>query len=67
MTIRLPVTWEVSGFVEVEADSIEEAVKIFNRDADYIKLPRDSEYVDASFCLSTEDPDEIALYQKKPK
>ena len=51
----------------MEADSIEEAVKIFNRDADYIKLPRDSEYVDASFCLSTEDPDEIALYQKKPK
>ena len=67
MTVRLPVTWEVSGFVEVEADSIEEAVNIFNRDADYIKLPRDSEYVDASFCLSTEDPDEIALYQKKPK
>lgn len=67
MTIRLPVTWEVSGFVEMEADSIEDAVKIFNRDADYIKLPRDSEYVDASFCLSTEDPDEIALYQKKPK
>lgn len=67
MTVRLPVTWEVSGFVDVEADSIEDAIKIFNRDSDYIKLPRDSEYVDASFRLSTEDPDEIALYQKKPK
>lgn len=67
MTVRLPVTWEVSGFVDVEADSIEDAVKIFNRDSDYIKLPSDSEYVDASFRLSTEDPDKIALYQKKPK
>ena len=42
MTVRLPVTWEVSGFVDVEADSIEDAVKIFNRDSDYIKLPSDS-------------------------
>lgn len=56
-TFRLPVTWEVCGFVNVEAESLEEAVQDFNENIDEYELP-DSEYVDGSFRL-TEDNIEV--------
>jgi hypothetical protein len=55
MKIKLPVTWQVCGTVEVEADSIEDAIESFQMDHDYIKLPDDGDYVDGSFELSTDD------------
>ena len=61
--IKLPVTWEAFGFVEVEANSIEEAIEYFKKNSDYISLPKESEYVDDSFRLNNEDPDFIKLYQ----
>ena len=63
MKIKLPVTWESFGIVEIEANSIEEAVKYFNENSDYINMPKNSEYVDGSFRLSESDPDFIKLYQ----
>lgn len=63
MKIRLPVSWEACGFVDVEADSIEEAMKTFKETSDDIPLPAESNYVDSSFKLSTNDPEIIALYQ----
>ena len=54
-TFYLPVTWEVCGFVEVEADTIEAAVDYFNINTDNIELPDDSTYVDSSFELSSDD------------
>ena len=60
--IKLPVTWEVCGFVEVEAKSIEEAIEIFERDIDHIPLPENCEYVDGSFSLTDDEPDFIACY-----
>lgn len=62
--IKLPVSWEVSGFVEIEADSIEEAMDYFEKNLDFIKLPKDSEYVYGSFALSCTEPEYIKLYQK---
>lgn len=59
---RLPVTWEVCGFVEVEAESVEEAIEAFERDIDHIPLPDDSEYVDGSFGLTDPSVEFIALY-----
>lgn len=56
-TFRLPVTWEVCGFVNVTAESLEEAVQDFNENVDEYELP-DSEYVDGTFRL-TEDNIEI--------
>ena len=56
-TFRLPVTWEVCGFVNVEAESLEEAVQDFNENVDEYELP-DPEYVDGSFRL-TEDNIEV--------
>ena len=64
MKIKLPVTWEVCGLVEVEANSIEEAVEYFNQNSSDIELPENPEYVDGSFALSDDDPDYIKCFQK---
>ena len=63
-TFSLPVTWEVSGIVKVEAVSIEAAIEYFNENSDYIPLPTESEYTDGSFALSDSDPEFIKLYNK---
>ena len=63
MKIKLPVTWEAFGIVEIEANSIEEAVNYFNENSDYINMPKNSEYIDGSFRLSESDPDFIKLFQ----
>ena len=57
----LPVTWSVCGQVEVEADSIEEAVENF--DSTLYDLPEHPEYVDSSFELSFTDVEAIKLLQ----
>ena len=63
MKIRLPVTWEVCGIVEVEANSIEDAINKFDENADEISLPS-GEYVDGSFDLSDREVEYIQLFQK---
>ena len=63
MKIKLPVTWEVCGLIEVEANSIEEAVEYFNQNSSDIELPENPEYVDGSFVLSDDDPDYINCFQ----
>jgi len=49
---KIPVTWEVWSTIEVEAETLDEAIRIFdekeNSDEDY-RLPDDPEYVDGSF------------------
>lgn len=62
--IKLPVSWEVSGFVEVEADSIEKAMEYFEENVDSFSLPNDWEYVDGSFALTCTEPEYIKLHQK---
>jgi hypothetical protein len=53
---RVPVTWEVYGLLEVEAETLEEAVEMVKRDEDQngepFDLPTDSDYVEGSFRLS---------------
>lgn len=43
---RLPVYWQMSGFVEVKADDIIDAVAIAKANA---RLPQDARYVEDSF------------------
>lgn len=63
--IKLPVTWEICGIVEIEAESIDEAMEKFDEDIDYIPLPiHNGEYVDGSFNLTDRDPEFIKLFQK---
>lgn len=54
----LVVTWEMAGYVEVEADSVEEAMEKFNKESDYMRLPN-GDYVDGSFRLATDSVEEM--------
>ena len=65
-TFKIPVVWEAFGVLDVEATSLEEAIKMVREDKDVngkeFSLPLDGEYVDGSFRLSYED-DEIEEYE----
>ena len=63
MLIKLPVTWSVSGIVEIEAETIEEAINSFDATSDDIPLPK-GDYVQTSFELISYDEEFIAQYQK---
>ena len=59
--MKVAVTWEMCGYIDIpQAKTVEEAMEIFNRECDYIKLPTNGEYVDGSFQLSTDDVAEMA-------
>ena len=57
--MKVAVTWEMCGYVDIDADTMEEAMEKFNNESDYIKLPTNGEYVDGSFELSSDDVDEM--------
>lgn len=62
-TIKLPVSWEMFGIVEVEANSIEEAIEYFDKNIDQIPLPYGGgDYVDGSFDLVESDEEYIELF-----
>lgn len=63
MKVKLPVTWEMYGIVEVEANSVEDAIKKFDEICDELPL-LDGDYVDASFDLSSREAEYIELFQK---
>ncbi len=48
----VPVVWEASGFIEVEADTAIDACQLVHDYPDDYPLPHDSEYIDASFDIS---------------
>jgi hypothetical protein len=44
---KIPCTWVMSGNIEVEADTVGEAIV----KADYAPLPTESEYIEGSFVI----------------
>ena len=52
---KIPITWEAFGVVEIEAESLDEAIAIFDETEDSIGLPLDSYYVDGSFHREDEE------------
>ena len=56
---RIAVTWGMCGYIEVEADNIEEAMNMVKENPDDYDLPIEKDYVDGSFGLSTDDIDEM--------
>ena len=52
---KIPVTWEVCGYVYVDADTLEEAMGTARDDEGVIPLPDDNDYVDGSWRLSETD------------
>ena len=62
MKQRIAVTWEMCGYIEVEADDIEEAMDMVRKNPDDYSLPSDGGiYVNGSFCLSTEDVETMKI------
>ncbi len=61
----IPVTWEMCGKVVVEADTLDEAMVIACDEAGEIPLPVESNYVDGSWQLSTDDREEIRCCYNK--
>lgn len=64
-TFKIPVEWSVYATVEIEAESLEEAVKIFDKTEDEIPLPTDNDYIDGSFKRCSEGimEDDILYYK----
>lgn len=48
-TYRIPCHWEVYGYMDVEADSIQEAIKIAEDESS--NLPTESSYIQGSFMV----------------
>lgn len=38
--MRLAVTWEMAGYVDVEANTLEDAMEKFKKESDYVRLPK---------------------------
>ena len=54
---EIPCTWEVYGMMEIEADSLAEAIELAERDDS--PMPDDSDYVDGSFQVDRDIAEEI--------
>ena len=52
---KIPVTWEICGYVYVDADTLVEAMETARDDEGVIPLPTESDYVDGSWRLSETD------------
>lgn len=46
--------WAVFGTIEIEAESLEDALKIFCKTENEIELPTERDYIEDSFKLSTD-------------
>ncbi len=57
----VPVTWEVCGIVKIEAVTLAEAMKIARDNEGNLDIPKESEYVDGSWSLSSDDERYIRL------
>lgn len=53
-TWKIPVGWEVYATIEVEAETLEEAIEIARDDDGEIPLPTDADYVDGSWQVNGE-------------
>lgn len=48
-TFKIPVDWTMYGYIDVEAETLEEAVEIFDNNEHIYGLPDARYYVDGSF------------------
>ena len=46
---EIPVSWGCFGIITVKAASMQEAISIFDQEAEEYPLPTDSDYIDGSF------------------
>lgn len=60
----IPVCWEVSGKVRVQANSLQEAYEYVEKNLDNIPLDDDEEYSEGSYQISVDNVDECTIYQR---
>ena len=58
-TWKIPVTWQMCGYVYVDADKLEDAIESVREDHREYPLPEEATYVEDSFQLSDDDIDLI--------
>lgn len=56
---RLPVVWQMSGYIEVEEENLHKAMNKVRKNLNDFKFPSECNYVDKSFKLETNDPYEM--------
>jgi hypothetical protein len=63
---KIPCVWEVYGYMNIEAGSIREAIKIAEDES--TKLPTESSYIEGSFWVDYDgiDYDENELFDEQP-
>lgn len=61
---KIPVSYEMCGLIEVEADSIKEAIEYAIEHADDYDLPNEEHYIDGSWQTET-DEEIVELYNRK--
>lgn len=61
---NVPVTYTMCGIFEVEAETIEEAMRITEEYDGCIGVVKDKEYVDGSWELTSDNIEENKLYNK---
>lgn len=54
---KIPVIWQEIGIVEVEANTLEEAIEIARDDDGVISIPDNGEYLEGSWEVDCEDED----------
>lgn len=62
MLWKIPVTWEMCGCVQMEAETLEKAMAIAEDPDGKLPLPVDGTYVDGSWGLSSTDPAYVWLF-----
>lgn len=63
---NIPVTWEVWDVVEVEAETLEEAIKYVKKNIDTIPLGKNTEYLDGTYKIY-DGEDEFATIEEIAK
>lgn len=61
MKYKIPVEWAMYGIIDVEADSLQEAIDYAMYNLDEFSLPDEQEYMDGSFMLN-EDAYDMAKH-----
>ena len=54
-TWKIPVTWEVYGVVRIEAETLDDAIKLFDETENDLPLPTENDYVDGSFARDRDE------------
>ena len=54
---KIPVSWEMYGFVTIEANTLEDALEMAYDDS--VSLPKNGSYIDGSWRVEDEDPEYV--------